>query len=100
MPTFEVTRRFERDLGNLGDDEVERFKAVVAEKFVPALMDDPPYEFPHGVRVKGVKGAPGVFEMRWAPDGRATFQYGEPVNSGQPHVIWRRIGSHDIYEDP
>jgi hypothetical protein len=44
-----------------------------------------------------VKGAAGVFEMTWADDGRATFQYGHPAVEGEPHVIWRRAGTHDIF---
>ena len=52
------------------------------------------------MRVKGVKGATGVFEMTWADDGRATFQYGEPVVAGDPHVVWRRIGTHEIFKQP
>jgi len=50
--------------------------------------------------VKPVQGAPGVFELTWAPDGRATFQNGEEQRQGQPHVIWRRIGTHDIFSQP
>jgi hypothetical protein len=52
------------------------------------------------LRVKGVKGATGVFEMTWAADGRATFQYGEPVVAGDPHVVWRHIGTHEIFKQP
>jgi hypothetical protein len=36
----------------------------------------------------------------WAPDGRATFEYGEPIRPGERHVIWRRIGGHEILDDP
>ncbi|MFD6425369.1 hypothetical protein [Streptomyces sp. NPDC060198] len=37
-------------------------------------------------------------EMRWAPDGRATWQYGDEVRAGEPHVIWRRVGGHEIFD--
>ncbi len=56
--------------------------------------------FRNSLRVKGVKGAPGVFDLTWAGDGRATFQYGDPVKEGEPHVIWRRVGTHSIFEKP
>lgn len=56
--------------------------------------------FRRGLRVKGIQGAPGIFEMTWAPDGRATFQYGEERRPGDPHVIWRRIGTHEIFGRP
>jgi hypothetical protein len=38
--------------------------------------------------------------MTWAPDGRATFSYGTPVKEGEAHIIWRRIGTHDIFTNP
>jgi hypothetical protein len=50
--------------------------------------------------VKGVQGHPGVFEMTWAPDGRATFVYGAELISGEKHIVWRRIGPHDILKQP
>jgi hypothetical protein len=34
------------------------------------------------------------WEMTWAPDGRATLEYGTERRPGEPHVIWRRIGTH------
>lgn len=43
------------------------------------------------LRVKRVQGRPGVWEMSWAPDGRATFQYGEEIHPGEAHVVWRRL---------
>jgi hypothetical protein len=49
-------------------------------------------QFREGLRVKGVQGAAGVFELTWAPDGRATFGYGESVPR-EAHVIWRRVGT-------
>jgi hypothetical protein len=41
----------------------------------------------------------GIYEIRWAPDGRATFQYGKSMGSGS-HIIWRRIGSHAVLREP
>jgi len=35
--------------------------------------------------------------MTWAKDGRATWQYGQELRAGEAHVIWRRIGSHEIF---
>jgi hypothetical protein len=50
--------------------------------------------------VKKVKATPGVFELTWAPDGRATWSYGDEKVPGEPHIVWRRIGSHDIFKNP
>jgi hypothetical protein len=52
------------------------------------------------LRVKRVQGHPGIWEMTWAQDGRATFQYGDEVVPGEPHVVWRRVGTHDIFRAP
>jgi len=38
--------------------------------------------------------------MTFAPDGRATFEYGEEVVKGERHVIWRRVGDHSIFRQP
>jgi hypothetical protein len=55
--------------------------------------------FRPSLRIKRVRSAPpGVFEMTWAPDGRATFEFGSEVRPGQAHVAWRRIGKHDVLD--
>ena len=86
MPTYALTARFRRDLDGLSPQQRAAFRAAV-EAFVHDLGEE---RFRPGLRVKGVKGAAGVFEMTWAPDGRATFQYWPSKAGGEPHVIWRR----------
>lgn len=98
MPTFEYTPAFGKDHALLDQKDQQRFRRVVREQFVPDLAAGG--RFRAGLRVKGVRGATGVFEMTWAPDGRATFQYGPPQVPGEPHVIWRRVGTHDIFARP
>jgi hypothetical protein len=56
--------------------------------------------FRAGLRVTKVRRVPGVWEMTWAPDGRATFHYGNASNPGNPHLVWRRIGGHEIFNKP
>ncbi len=68
------------------------------EQFVDELRSG--IGFRKGLRIKGVKGAAGVYELTWADDGRATFQYGPEVTNGEPHVVWRRVGTHDIFKNP
>jgi hypothetical protein len=67
--------------------------------FIEALRTGPS-SFPPGLRVKRVQGAEGVWEVTFAPDGRATFMYGAEVRPGEAHVIWRRVGTHDVLSDP
>jgi len=97
MPTFRWLQRFGAEFDHLTPAQQAAFLAAVV-LFVEDLRAG--RQFRKGLRVKGVKGAPGVFEMTWAPDGRATFRYGEPVREGEPHIVWRRIGTHDIFRQP
>ncbi len=97
MPTFEWLARFGADFDRLTPTQQAAFLVAVAQ-FVEDLRGGGPFR--KGLRVKGVQGAKGVFEMTWADDGRATFQYGDAVVEGEPHVVWRRIGTHDIFGQP
>lgn len=93
MPTFERLRRFDRDFAALSDAQKQAFRTAV-RKFVADLERG--HGFRQGLRVKGVRGAPGMFELTWANDGRATFSYGESRREGEPHVVWHRVGTHDV----
>jgi hypothetical protein len=96
-PTFETGSSFDRDLKGLTPENRQRFMAAVAQ-LVEDLRDR---RLPRpGLRVKRVQGTNGVWELTWAPDGRATFTYGPEVVPGEPHVQWRRIGTHDIFNRP
>jgi len=97
VPTFEWLARFGADFDRLSPAQQAAFLIAVAQ-FVEDLGAGRPFR--KGLRVKLVRGVDGVFEMTWADDGRATFQYGDAVVEGEPHVIWRRIGTHDIFKRP
>ena len=98
MPTFAVTPQFRRDHKSLTPEQRARFKSAVVDQFVPDVDSG---TFRPSLRVKRVQGVPRVFEMTWAPDGRATWQFGEPIRDGMRHVVWRRIGTHDdVFADP
>jgi hypothetical protein len=96
MPTYEQEPRFRRDLRRLTLDQRNAFRAAVRQ----FLEDLPTRQFRARLRVKGVHGAVGVYEMSWAPDGRATFEYGKEKRAGHAHIVWRRIGTHTIFDDP
>ena len=55
---------------------------------------------PSGLRVKRVQETDEILELTWAKDGRATFQYGDESKAGEAHIIWRRVGTHDIVKEP
>lgn len=97
MPTYAKTVRFAKDYDALSSEERKRFKVAV-EKFVDDFKGKGPFR--KGLRVKGVKGAEGIFEMTWADNGRATFEYGEEQVAGEPHIIWRRVGTHEVLGSP
>ena len=97
MPTYERLPRFDKDYAALTPAEKQAFKTAVA-KFVRDLERGG--AFRKGLRVRGVQGSPGVYELTWADDGRATFQYGENQLPGEPHIIWRRVGTHSVFGSP
>jgi hypothetical protein len=97
LPTYAWLARFTKDFDSLSLDQQAAFLVAVTQ-FVDDLQRG--RGFRKGLRVKGVKGAAGIFEMTWADDGRVTFEYGEPVLEGEAHIVWRRIGTHDIFAEP
>ncbi|WP_405776995.1 hypothetical protein [Streptomyces sp. NBC_01538] len=84
MPTYETLPRFTADLQHLTPAQRRRFRRVVLDAFVPDLR--PGRQFRPGLRIKGVRCAPGVYELTWAPDGRATWSYSREVFAGGPHI--------------
>lgn len=98
MPTFETLPRFTTDLQHLTPAQRRRFRRVVLDAFVPDLRTG--RQFRPGLRIKGVRRAPGVYELTWAPDGRATWSYGGEKFAGLPHIVWHRIGTHSILDRP
>lgn len=97
VPTYSWLARFGADFDALSERQQAAFLAAI-EAFVADLSAG--RGFRAGLRVKGVKGAVGIFEMTWAPDGRATFEYGAETVEGEPHIIWRRVGTHVIFDRP
>lgn len=96
-PTYERQPTFARDWTALTAAQRRQFLPAVTQMVTDLKAGR---EFRPSLRVKGVQGRPGMFEMTWAPDGRATWQYGPQLLPGEPHVIWRRIGTHDVFRRP
>lgn len=93
MPTHNEDARFLREWDSLTLEQKERFSRALPQ-FIGGLRSG---HMPPGLRVKRYQGSAGVFEMTWAPDGRALFCYGDEVHPGETHVEWLRIGTHDIF---
>ncbi|MGW6739283.1 hypothetical protein ACWGDX_00815 [Streptomyces sp. NPDC055025] len=78
MPTYEALPRFTADLDRLTPEQRQRFQQAVTV-FVDDLRAG---RFRAGLRIKGVRRAPGVFELTWDGNGRAAWQYGPEMVRG------------------
>ena len=97
MPTFEPMSAFARDYDKLTSAQQAAFNRAVGVFRDDLAKGD---GFRPGLRVKKMAGHDGVWEMTWASDGRATFHYGDVIREGHQHVVWRRIGTHEIFANP
>lgn len=97
MPTYQRLPRFDQDWRLLSRADQQRFITAV-RRFVEDL--EAGRIFRPGLRVKAMQGTDSVMEMTFSPDGRATWQFGAEVKQGEAHVVWRRIGMHDIFRSP
>ena len=92
MPTHEETPTFLRDYGRLTNTQEKRLEAALSQ-FIADLRAIEAGEqawFRPGLRVKRVRGVAGLYEMTWAPDGRATFSMGP---TPQSRDTTRRVAS-------
>jgi len=98
VPTFEVSPRFEREYRAPSAPDHRAFD-LAWRRLVAGLRERSP-AFDPALRVTRVRRTSDVWELTWAPDGRATFQYGAERRPGEAHIVWRRIGSHRILDQP
>ena len=103
MPTHEELERFRHEYRRLSRDQRAQFRTAL-RRFRDALqawelrgMRGPP-EFPAGLRVKAFY-AEECWELTWAADGRALWNYGAKRREGRCHIVWLRVGSHEIFEE-
>ena len=97
MPTHSEAPSFWRDWQTLSHEQRLAFLAAVSK-----MKDDLKAKsaFRKSLRIKGIQKFSGIFEMTWADDVRATFSYGISQLPGEAHIIWRRVGFHDIFRNP
>ncbi len=96
-PTYELEPGFAREFARLPREQQRAFRRAV-EKLIAALKngDEPP----RSLRIKRVQGTRDVWEMSWSGDGRSTFRYGAERKVGETHVVWLRVGGHEIFSRP
>jgi len=98
MPTHDEFEQFLREYRALS-----KHKRAPSRKAVRDMLADMKAQrsFRGGLRVSVLGGHPEIYEMTWdMPDGRATFMYGAEQKPGEPHIVWRRIGGHEIFTNP
>lgn len=74
--------RFRTTLAQFVED-LQAMEAGRAQWFRPGL-------------VRKLHGSASLYELRWAPDGRATFSWGRKKETGRSHVVWHDCGGHEI----
>ena len=97
MPTYKLSAGFWRDYDKLTVEQRAAFRKAVGVFRADLASGN---GFRAGLRVKKMAGHDGIWEMTWAPDGRATFHYGTTVRDGHHHIVWRRVGGHEIFDRP
>lgn len=105
---YETSFAFESDYRRLSDSERSAFVEGTGRmsRAADRIVARESTTWPRSLRVKSVKGAPGVFEMTWSfsgPDGRATFEWvtvTDDAGAQHPAIKWRRIGDHSIFRRP
>jgi len=97
MLTHDEVPRFWRDWDALTPTQRSQFSAAVAQMVEDLRAGRP---FRASLRVKRFQRLPGVYEMTWADDGRALFQFGASPHPGDVHVTWLRVGTHAIFQRP
>lgn len=97
MPTYAWQARFMREYRALARQDKVAFRRA-KDRFVAVLRMDRPPEA--GLGIAEMAGHPGVYEFRYSASGRARFSYGTTARGSDAHVIWRRIGGHEIYREP
>jgi hypothetical protein len=97
MPTREIEPRFWLDYAKLTRAQQERFLRAV-RRFAEDLDRG---DIRASLRVMPMVDHPGVWELTWeGANGRATFSYGPEKIRGKRHVIWHRVGGHEIFQEP
>lgn len=99
MPTYQATPQFRREFDRLDPQRQRAFRRMIPE-FVAGVESG---AFPSRLRVKRLNRSRGtgqaVYEVTFHGNGRALFQFGEPVRADVRHVIWVRVGGHEVFDN-
>jgi hypothetical protein len=95
-PTFDRLAQFKRDYRKLTPDQRTRFRAAAKQVIAP-LSTTPPGEAGRPL-IRELPDHPGFYEVRIDRHTRAVYTFGRAVRTGQPHIIWCRIGGEEALE--
>jgi hypothetical protein len=97
-PTFDRLAQFKRDYEKLTQSQRDRFRAAV--KMFVAPFSTGPLPDVGGALIRELRDHPGFYELRLDADTRAIYTFGVAIRRGQPHVVWCRIGSDEVLDQP
>jgi hypothetical protein len=99
MPTHEESDGFLKEFAQLTSAEQRQFLDAVGD-FVQCLKAGVlPAQMPKHVGIRRFQSrSHELWEMRWGPNRRALFRYGTSPHTGDAHIIWENIGTHNIYK--
>ncbi|HEY7832048.1 MAG TPA: hypothetical protein VIG30_00670 [Ktedonobacterales bacterium] len=95
MPTYDWETLFINEFKRLSVPDQALFLSAMRQMVRDVKAKRP---FHPKLRVKSVTDHPGLFELSWAPNGRAPFVYEPEQKAREAHVIWQRIGGHEIFK--
>ena len=95
VPKYEKETGFVAEYEKLTPQQKKQFRTAV-KKIIAALDAG---NFPGPPLVIKMSGF-SLYEVRWAADGRATFEYRYDTKLNEQIVVWRRIGDHSVLNHP
>ncbi|MGH2409666.1 MAG: hypothetical protein ACRDGS_04760 [Chloroflexota bacterium] len=97
MTSYDWHNRFLAEYERLSPEDQDAFQAAI-RRFVAALRasraPDP------GLGIRQMTNHPGIYEFHFSRRGGATFHYGSEDRGKEAHVVYRRVGGHEIYRQP
>ena len=92
---FRKSSTFTRNMGKLPNTIREAAK----EKF-KLFKENPYYPYHPSLRIKPMKGYPGIWEGHVTRSYVFTFHKETDDETGEIIFVFRKIGKHDIYDNP
>ncbi|MBA3826288.1 MAG: hypothetical protein H0X24_20605 [Ktedonobacterales bacterium] len=96
MPKYDTLPGFMREFNKLSHEQQQLFLEAVRAIIVSLRLTQ---KLPGSPLIKKMTDYE-IYEVRWAPNGRATFHLEPDPSGNEMIVVWRHIGGHEIYKHP